>query len=70
MASPEDGIRATLAEVRRAIACRVCGGGNQPRPRADLPDPTDAGPRTDATLERVPTKLAAGETGRRQTIEQ
>jgi len=38
--------------------------------RADLPDPTDAGPRTDATLERVPTKLAAGETGRRQTIEQ
>ena len=26
MASPEDGIRATLAEVRREIACRVCGG--------------------------------------------
>lgn len=26
MFSPEDGIRATLAEVRREIACKVCGG--------------------------------------------
>ncbi len=26
MASPEEGIRATLAEVRREISCRVCGG--------------------------------------------
>lgn len=26
MFSPEDGIRATLAEVKREIACKVCGG--------------------------------------------
>ncbi len=26
MANPEDGIRATLAEVKREISCRVCGG--------------------------------------------
>ena len=26
MFSPEDGIRATLAEVKREISCRVCGG--------------------------------------------
>ncbi len=26
MLSPDDGIRATLAEVKRQIACRVCGG--------------------------------------------
>lgn len=26
MHSPEDGIRASLAEVKREIACRVCHG--------------------------------------------